>query len=179
MTRSATLAVVGGDIRQAHLAGMLHADGHMVRTFALERHPVEGCAAVSDLRACFAGVQAVILPLPVQHGDAQLNAPLSNAPHPLSDVLDAVPAGTPTLAGAVPFWVHARAVQNDLHLIDYLSRDELAIRNAVPVSLAKSTVFRWERRKKGLAFASPLLSAGFSHAACGRSCPPPDRFSGC
>ena len=179
MTRSATLAVVGGDIRQAHLAGMLHADGHMVRTFALERHPVEGCAAVSDLRACFAGVQAVILPLPVQHGDAQLNAPLSNAPHPLSDVLDAVPAGTPTLAGAVPFWVHARAVQNDLHLIDYLSRDELAIRNAVPVSLAKSTVSDCGMQKKGTGFCQSPLSAGFSHAACGKSCPPPDRFSGC
>ena len=47
-------------------------------------------------------------------------------------MLDAIPAGTVTLAGSVPFWVHARAVQNNLHLIDYLARDELAIRNAVP-----------------------------------------------
>ena len=40
------------------------------------------------------------------------------------------------LAGAVPFAVHARAVRNHLRLIDYLARDELAIRNAVPVALA-------------------------------------------
>ena len=137
MTKSATLAVVGGDVRQAYLAELLHADGHTVRTFALERHPVEGCVPAEDPRACFAGTQAVILPLPIQHGDAQLNAPLSNAPHPLSNVLDAIPADTLTLSGSVPFWVHARAVQNNLHLIDYLSRDELAIRNAVPVSFAK------------------------------------------
>ena len=87
MNQSATLAVVGGDVRQAYLASLLRADGHTVRTYALERRPVEGCAAVSDPRAGFADVQAVILPLPIQHGDAQLNAPLSNAPHPLADIL--------------------------------------------------------------------------------------------
>ena len=157
MTKSATLAVVGGDVRQAYLAALLHSDGHTVRTFALERHPVEGCTPVSDPRACFSGTQAVILPLPVQHWDAQLNAPLSNASHPLSDVLDAVPAETPTLAGSVPFWVHARAVQNSLHLIDYLSRDELAIRNAVPVSLAKNTAL-WGQKSPAPKGAGSIYS---------------------
>ena len=152
MNQSATLAVVGGDVRQAYLASLLRADGHTVRTYALERRPVEGCAAVSDPRAGFADVQAVILPLPIQHGDAQLNAPLSNAPHPLTDILDAIPAGTLALAGSVPFWVHARAVQNDLRLLDYLSRDELAMR--------------------------PGLLFRFNRAACGQNCPPPGRSSG-
>ena len=68
MTKSVTLAVVGGDVRQVHLAALLQADGHTVRTFALDRRPVEHCSAYGDLRACFSGVQAVILPLPVQHG---------------------------------------------------------------------------------------------------------------
>ena len=136
MKQSATLAVVGGDVRQAYLAAQLHADGHEVRVFALERHLIEGCPPLTDLRASLGGVQAVILPMPVQQGDALLNAPLSNAPHPLGEVLDAIPAGTLTLAGAVPFWLHARAVQNEVRLLDYLSREELAIRNAVPVSLA-------------------------------------------
>ncbi len=132
MNKSAILGVVGGDVRQAYLASLLRADGHEVRTYAIERHKIEGCLPVSDPRSGFSDVQAVILPMPIQHGDAQLNAPLSNSPHPLGDVLDAIPAGTVTLAGAVPFWVHARAVQDELKLIDYLSRDELAIRNAVP-----------------------------------------------
>lgn len=132
MNQPATLAVVGGDIRQVHLAGLLCADGHTVRTFALERHSISGCAAVSDPRSCFINTQAVILPLPVQHGSSQLNAPLANAHYPLADILDAIPAGTLTLAGAIPFWAHAHAVQNDLRMLDYLTRDELAIRNAVP-----------------------------------------------
>ena len=177
MTKSATLAVVGGDVRQAYLAELLHADGHTVRTFALERHPVEGCVPAEDPRVCFAGTQAVILPLPIQHGDAQLNAPLSNAPHPLSNVLDAIPADTLTLAGSVPFWVHARAVQNNLHLIDYLSRDELAIRNAVPVSFAKIPC--WTTKKPALRPASFCFAyVRINRAAFCKNCLPHDRFSG-
>ena len=132
MNPSATLAVVGGDVRQAYLAALLQESGYCVRTFALDRHPIDGCCAADDLRTCFSGVQAVILPLPVQHGSTLLNAPLTNAVYPLRDVIEAVPPGTIALAGAVPFWLHARAVQNDIRLIDYLSREELAIRNAVP-----------------------------------------------
>lgn len=139
MNQSTTLAVVGGDVRQAYLAELLHEAGHTVRTFALERRPAAGCTAVSDLQACLADARAVILPMPVQTGDGSLNAPLANAQHTIGDVLDAIPAGTLTLAGAVPFSVHARAVQNGLTLIDYLSREELAIRNAVPTAFAKST----------------------------------------
>ena len=37
MNQSTTLAVVGGDVRQAYLAELLHEAGHTVRTFALER----------------------------------------------------------------------------------------------------------------------------------------------
>lgn len=139
MNQSTTLAVVGGDVRQAYLAELLHEAGHTVRTFALERRPAADCTAVSDLQACLDDARAVILPMPVQTGDGSLNAPLANAQHTIGDVLDAIPAGTLTLAGAVPFSVHARAVQNGLTLIDYLSREELAIRNAVPAAFAKST----------------------------------------
>ena len=39
MNQSTTLAVVGGDVRQAYLAELLHEAGHTVRTFALERPP--------------------------------------------------------------------------------------------------------------------------------------------
>lgn len=112
MNQSTTLAVVGGDVRQAYLAELLHEAGHTVRTFALERRPAAGCTAASDLQACLDDARAVILPMPVQMGDGSLNAPLANAQHTIGDVLDAIPAGTLTLAGAVPFSVHARAVQN-------------------------------------------------------------------
>ena len=38
MNQSTTLAVVGGDVRQAYLAELLHEAGHTVRTFALKAY---------------------------------------------------------------------------------------------------------------------------------------------
>ena len=102
MGKSLTLAVIGGDERQVFLASLALADGHAVRTFALDRANIEGAAICSD------------------------------AASDVMQVLDAIPAGVPAFGGAVPFRLHARAVQCGVRLIDYLSREELAIRNAVP-----------------------------------------------
>ena len=43
MNQSTTLAVVGGDVRQAYLAELLHEAGHTVRTFALDRRRLHRC----------------------------------------------------------------------------------------------------------------------------------------
>lgn len=74
----------------------------------------------------------MLLPVPVMQGDGLLRAPLARTETDVMQVLDAIPAGVPAFGGAVPFRLHARAVQCGVRLIDYLSREELAIRNAVP-----------------------------------------------
>lgn len=137
MKKHAAVAVVGGDARQAILAELMNKDGHSVSVGALERHSFrnnEHIRPLSDLKAGLSEQHIIILPMPIQKGENQLNAPLSNAPQPLSELLDCLPPGALVLAGAVPFSVHARAVRNHLRLIDYLTRDELAIRNAVPTA---------------------------------------------
>lgn len=137
MKKHAAVAVVGGDARQAILAELMNRDGHSVSVGALERHSFEShknIRHITDLKAGLSEQHIVILPMPIQKSENQLNAPLSNAPHPLSELLDCIPPGALVLAGAVPFSAHARAVRNHLRLIDYLTRDELAIRNAVPTA---------------------------------------------
>ncbi len=137
MNKHAAVAVVGGDARQAILAELMDRDGHAVSVGALERHSFEKnkhIRPIPDLKAGLSEHQIIILPMPVQKGENQLNAPLSNAPQLVSELLDCIAPGALVLAGAVPFAVHARAVRNHLRLIDYLARDELAIRNAVPTA---------------------------------------------
>ena len=130
MGKSLKLAIVGGDERQAYLARLAQADGHSIRTFALER--AENVPRSPDLASCLAGADAVLLPVPVTQGESLLRAPLSDTKTDIMQVLDAIPSGTLTLGGAVPFRLHARAVQNGVRLTDCLAREELAIRNAVP-----------------------------------------------
>lgn len=55
MGKSLTLAVIGGDERQVFLASLALADGHAVRTFALDRANIEGAAICSDARPRHAG----------------------------------------------------------------------------------------------------------------------------
>lgn len=135
MNKKAAVAVVGGDARQAILAGLMNADGHSVSVGALERHSFQpNIQTIPELRTGLPEHRIVILPMPVQKGEDRLNAPLANAPQPLGELLDCIAPGALVLAGSVPFAVHARAVRNRLRLIDYLTRDELAIRNAVPAA---------------------------------------------
>lgn len=132
MGKSLTLAVIGGDERQVYLASLALADGHAVRTFALDRANIEGAVVCPDAQTCVESVDAVLLPVPVMQGENMLRAPLARTETDVMQVLDAIPAGVPAFGGAVPFRLHARAVQCGVRLIDYLTREELAIRNAVP-----------------------------------------------
>lgn len=135
MKKAAVLAVVGGDLRQGSLARLLRADGHQISVFALERQEFEnGVETIHDPRKAFALAQAVILPVPVLQDEKHLNAPLSNAPHRIETILDCIPPGKPVLGGAVTAAVRERAKRGQLHVIDYLTREELAIRNAVPTA---------------------------------------------
>ena len=111
MGKSLTLAVIGGDERQVFLASLALADGHAVRTFALDRANIEGAAICSDAASCTEGADAVLLPVPVMQGDGLLRAPLARTETDVMQVLDAIPAGVPAFGGAVPFRLHARAVQ--------------------------------------------------------------------
>lgn len=131
MKRTASLALIGGDQRQAVLAELLAADGHTVSVCALDRHMFpSSVTAFPAPEHCPAGVQAVIFPMPILRDEIHLNAPLGNAALSLGPVLDALPAGTPILAGAVSEPVRRRAERARLQVIDYLTREELAIRNA-------------------------------------------------
>lgn len=135
MKKAAALAVVGGDLRQGSLARLLREDGHKVSVFALERQEFEnGIEIIHDPRTAFACAGAVILPMPVLQDEKHLNAPLSNAPHRIETILDCIPSGTLVLGGSVTNSVQERASRAQLQIKDYLTREELAIRNAVPTA---------------------------------------------
>ncbi len=135
MKKTATLAVVGGDLRQACLARLLLEDGHSVGVYALERQQFpEKIYDVKNPKVQFAKMDAVILPMPVTVDGIYLNAPLSNAPYHMETILDSIPPEKVVLCGAASPQVCAQAESNRLKCMDYLQREELAIRNAVPTA---------------------------------------------
>lgn len=133
MRHTLTFALAGGDVRQVCLGEMLAADGHRVQTVGLERHET-ALPSCSDYRTLFDQADVILLPMPVMGTRGRLNAPLANAPYRLTDLLDAIPAGKPVYGGSVPDMVHQMAARRGVTITDYLQREELALRNAIPTA---------------------------------------------
>lgn len=127
--------VLGGDMRQGKLAQLLAEDGHRVHAYALE----EGVIPASGLttETALQGVEAadcVILPLPVSQGEGRLNCPLSQLEPTLVQVVDALSPDQMVCGGRVDPVTAALAGQRGISVLDYFTREELAVANAVPTA---------------------------------------------
>lgn len=124
--------VVGGDLRQAYLAGLLARDGHRVFTYGLEQgsHLTQGCTVC----ACPHGIEranCVVFPLPLCSGPDTLYSPLSHEGHALSSLVALLQPHQHIFAGLVSReWQDTFALCG-LDVQDYFAREELTIANAV------------------------------------------------
>lgn len=121
--------VIGGDERQAVLAGLLADDGHRVHVYGLEErlHCEPGLDGIGEARC-------VILPLPALSVDGRLHTPLSRRKLEPEEVLDRLRPGQTVLAGKAPPALRRLAEERGLALGDYFAREELAVLNAIPTA---------------------------------------------
>ncbi|MGI6028463.1 MAG: dipicolinate synthase subunit DpsA [Candidatus Heteroscillospira sp.] len=124
-------AVMGGDARLAQLCRLLHADGHRVRTFALERaDKLDEAVASADCAECARHADCVILPLPLSGRQGYLSTLLSAREVTLDEVFSSLPRGVPVCAGRVDDYAAECAKKYGVGLIDYFCREELCVMNA-------------------------------------------------
>jgi len=131
MEKRLNIWVIGGDRRQGELVRLLEEDGHTVRAFGLEK--VDGVVCEESLKDLHRA-DCVILPLPAEGPDGELNAPLSGETILAADVLGAMAPGQLLCAGKVSPALCAQAEGHGLVLRDYFAREELTIANAVPTA---------------------------------------------
>lgn len=135
MKQECTFWVVGGDLRQAHLAQLLTQDGHTVCTYALE----QGAHAAPDARpqATPKGIEradCVIFPLPVCSAPGILSTPLSQSEYALAPILESVSPTQILCGGRLDSGTQSIFAQRDLTIHDYFQREELTVANAVPTA---------------------------------------------
>jgi len=132
-----TVAVVGGDLRAAYLAGALAADGYKVITSGLDSTDLAPCVTgcTHPAQAIFLA-DCVVLPMPVSTDGGTLNAPFSRTRITLDQVFNAVKVSQFLVGGAVTDPVKKEAEERGLVIRDYLEREELAILNSIPVALS-------------------------------------------
>ncbi|HIZ83358.1 MAG TPA: dipicolinate synthase subunit DpsA [Firmicutes bacterium] len=129
------IAVIGGDNRQGYLADALAQDGMEVMVVGLEKFPgLHNTRFVSDAVEAVEEADVMILPMPVSHDGVTVNAPYSYAVIYLSDLVAAASPEQLILGGKFDRALADELAGQGLHAIDYLEREELAIRNAVPTA---------------------------------------------
>ena len=135
MEKKRSFWVLGGDLRQAHLAQLLTRDGHVVCTYALEQgaHAAPTTLPQSTLMG-IGRADCVILPLPVCSTPGTLSTPLSRVEHALAPVLESLSPGQLICGGRVDPDTLSQFARHGLTIHDYFVREELTVANAVPTA---------------------------------------------
>ena len=126
-----SFAVIGGDLRQAHVANQLAAQGKTVYALLLETNEALHRTLICEktpgeiLTLC----DAVVFPLPLTADDEFVSAPFSARRVRVADCLSVLRPGAAVFAGKISPEMHALAEQFDVEMIDYLEREELAVKN--------------------------------------------------
>lgn len=131
--KGVTVAVLGGDTREAILAGRLAEAGARVKVVGLPVEEGRGIGACPDIPGALDGVQAVILPVPGINDRGELYSALAGRPLVLSgDQLSALPVGTPVLVGVARKTLAEMVNGCGLRLVEVMKLDEVAILNSIP-----------------------------------------------
>ncbi len=129
------LWVLGGDLRQGHLARQLALDGHQVHSFAMEKTgELPSPAVPADDLTGIGTADGVILPMPVSWSDGTLFAPHSALMVPVEDVLDRLNPHQFLCGGRVSPLIASLAGARGLTMPDYFTREELQVANCVPTA---------------------------------------------
>lgn len=163
MMTDKTFAVVGGDLRQAHLANTLAGkeSGYNVYGMFLGQDvKLSGRIHRSDnVMMVLPQSDILIFPLPMLDMEGRINTPLSDREVSLEDCLDYISPGSVVLGGMVPESAQTAACRRGIEIIDYYQREEYVVLNAV--ATAEGAVEIALREIPVTLFGSTCLITGF------------------
>ena len=136
MMKNRTIAVIGGDLRQVHLAGLLSAEGFTVFSVGLDRDTelAAGVQKYASAEEAVKKAECVILPLPYSVDGDNVNAPFARTPIPLDEIWDAADSSKLIIGGKFSEKVRDLSRRHNFMLVDYYEREELAILNTIPTA---------------------------------------------
>ena len=122
--------LIGGDRRQAELAGLLGSDGHSVLTYGLRQWKAANPVSMEEAL----GADVVVLPLPLCRGEGVLNC--EEGPVPTLELFRRLRPEQRVLAGQVQPEQRREAAACGVILEDYFLREELTVANAAATAEA-------------------------------------------
>ena len=127
-----TVSVIGGDLRQLTLADELRKDGYDVTVFGFT-DKINYENNTTDIDAVLDS-EIVILPVPVSFDGITINTPYSETKLNVAELTEKLNPISLVFGGCItPQFSDALSKRGIKHR-DYMMRDELAIKNAVPTA---------------------------------------------
>lgn len=159
MDASDGFGVLGGDRRQIYLAESLVRNGYEVYTCGLEKAEFSADVKKSSLDELVSACGVVILPLPVTLDGVSLKTDYGTERIVLDDAFAEKMRGKRVFGGMMERLYATSAVWPEIDSSDYYTREEFAVRNAVPT--AEGAVEIAMREYSGTVNGSRCLVAGF------------------
>ena len=121
------VSVIGGDLRQLTVAKLLKAEGYHVFLYGFDKDiQLETLECETDI---------VILPVPVTFDGNTINSPYAKEPMIIDDFLSEINPSALVFGGQIQPNFQKALEDNHIAYRDYLKREELSIKNAVPTAL--------------------------------------------
>ena len=154
--------VLGGDLRNVKLAGMLADDGNKVYSFGQERSDevlddgrIEKC---SSLKQALEKSQVIIAPVPFSGNSENINTPFSYEKIMIDELLKNN-KGKIFISGSIKDDIKKKLDENYMQVVDIMKRDDLAILNTI--ATAEGTIEVAIKNTDKILQGSRVLVLGF------------------
>lgn len=154
-----SFGIIGGDKRQIAMAESISSDGYNVNVAGFDKINFYNGIRQVTIRETIMNSKYIILPLPAVKGSKLLNAPYSNKEILLDDDFAEMLTDKMVFCGMKSKLCDVSEVWNLVDLYDYSTREDFAIRNAVPT--AEGAIEIAMREYQGTINGSRCLVAGF------------------
>lgn len=129
-----SVSIIGGDLRQVTVAHFLQEHGYQVSVFGLDKEvSIDHLTPEKEAKQAFQK-QMIVLPVPVSFDGSTINAPFSSNPIEIKAFLEQINPAAFVFGGRFSDTLSALLEEKGIAYRDYLKREELAIKNAVPTA---------------------------------------------
>ncbi len=128
-----TVSVIGGDMRQLTLAGELAKEGYKVYLYGFENAAESSGSSETEL-ALALNADIIILPVPVSFDGENINMPFGDKKLSVTELINMLNPSSLVFGGRIPDGITRLFEEKKIAFRDYMKREELAIKNAVPTA---------------------------------------------
>ena len=128
-----TVSIIGGDLRQLTAAELMAKDGYEVYLYGFENADTVMKDNITDMGKAL-DAEAVVLPVPVSFDGEYVNMPFAKDKLTVRKLIEGLNPSAMVFGGQLKPEMVIGLGKRGIKYCDYLKREELAIRNAVPTA---------------------------------------------